>query len=80
MMVSVDGYFGGLEREIDWHNVDTEFGEYAIDLLGIVEMLLFGRVSYELMASCWPSPSAMTNDPIVAERMNNLPKTVFSRT
>jgi len=34
--------------------------------------LLFGRVTYELMAGFWPTPDAMKNDPIVAERMNNL--------
>jgi dihydrofolate reductase len=32
------------------------------------------------MASYWPTPQAMQNDPVVAERMNNLPKVVFSRT
>jgi len=32
------------------------------------------------MLSYWPTPLAMKNDPIVAERMNNLPKVVFSRT
>jgi dihydrofolate reductase len=32
------------------------------------------------MAGYWPTPYAIKNDPIVAERMNNLPKVVFSRT
>jgi dihydrofolate reductase len=41
---------------------------------------LFGRITYELMASYWPPPDAIKNDPIVAEGMNNLPKVVFSRT
>ena len=41
---------------------------------------MFGRITYELMTSYWPTPYAMKNDPIVAERMNNLPKVVFSRT
>jgi dihydrofolate reductase len=45
-----------------------------------VDMLLFGRVTYQLMASYWPTPAARTDDPIVAERMNNLPKIVVSRT
>jgi dihydrofolate reductase len=42
--------------------------------------LLFGRVTYELMASFWPTPLAAEYDPVVAESMNNLPKVVFSRT
>jgi dihydrofolate reductase len=41
--------------------------------------LLFGRVTYELMASYWPTPAAQSN-PIIAERMNSLPKVVFSKT
>lgn len=79
-LVTLDGYFEGLNRDISWHNVDAEFNEYAIDMLNSVDTLLFGRVTYELMASYWPTPDAIKNDPIVAERMNNLPKIVFSRT
>ena len=41
---------------------------------------MFGRITYALMASYWPTPLAIKNDPVVAERMNNLPKVVFSRT
>ena len=80
MMVSLDGYFEGPNKEIDWHVVDAEFNEYAVDLLNSADALLFGRVTYELMASYWPSPSATTDDPIIADKMNNLPKVVFSRT
>jgi dihydrofolate reductase len=80
MMVALDGFFEGPNKEIDWHNVDEEFNEYAIDLLNSVDILLFGRVTYELMASYWPTPSATTNDPIFAEKMNSLPKIVFSTT
>jgi dihydrofolate reductase len=79
-LVTLDGYFEGLNREIDWHNVDAEFNEYAIDMLNSADTLLFGRVTYELMANYWPTPDAIKNDPIVAEKMNTLPKIVFSRT
>ncbi len=41
---------------------------------------MFGRITYELMASYWPTPSAIKNDPIVAEGMNRMPKVVFSST
>jgi dihydrofolate reductase len=43
-------------------------------------VLVFGRITYELMQSYWPTPEALKNDPVVAERMNSLPKVVFSRT
>ena len=45
-----------------------------------MDTLLFGRVTYQLMASYWPSATAATNDPIVADKMNNLSKIVFSKT
>src|SRR5512134_370781 len=79
-LMSLDGYFEGPNRDISWHNVDAEFDEYAVEMLNSVDVLLFGRVTYELMAGFWPTPDAMKNDPIVAERMNNVPKIVFSRT
>jgi dihydrofolate reductase len=78
-MVTLDGFFAGPNGEIDWHVVDEEFNEFDIDQLNHVDTLLFGRVTYEMMASYWPTPAATENDPIVAERMNNLPKIVFSR-
>jgi dihydrofolate reductase len=44
------------------------------------DTLLFGRATYELMASYWPTPFALNNDPVVAEAMNSADKIVFSRT
>jgi dihydrofolate reductase len=79
-LVTLDGYVDRPSREIGWHNVDAEFNNYAIDMLNSVDTLIFGRVTYELMASYWPTPDAIKNDPIVAEKMNTLPKIVFSRT
>ncbi len=48
MMISLDGYYEGPSRELDWHHVDDEFNGYAIELLNSVDVLLFGRVTYEL--------------------------------
>jgi dihydrofolate reductase len=80
MMVSLDGFFEGLDRDISWHTVDEEFNAYAVELLDSVDLLLFGRVTYELMAGYWPLPETVKNDPLVAARMNNLNKIVFSKT
>ena len=80
-MVSVDGFFAGVDGDISWHNVDGEFNEFAIKQLEEeAETLLFGHTTYDLMASYWPSQQAMQNDPIVARLMNNTDKIVFSRT
>lgn len=79
-LVTLDGYFSGEGGDISWHNVDAEFQEYAEKNSNSGNTLLFGRVTYELMAGYWPSPEALKNDPIVAQAMNSSPKIVFSRT
>ncbi len=79
-MVTLDGFFEGPNRDIDWHKVDEEFNEFAVEQTSAVGALLFGRVTYELMASYWPTAAAMESDPQVAALMNSLPKVVFSRT
>ena len=79
-LMTVDGYFEGPGREIDWHNVDAEFNEYAIKMLDSADFLIFGRVTYELMAGYWPTEEALQDDPIVAEKMNSKSKIVLSKT
>jgi dihydrofolate reductase len=78
-MVSIDGYFEGPGKDISWHNVDEEFNDYAIGQLNSASALIFGRKTYELMESYWPTPSALQDDPVVAGLMNSLPKIVFSK-
>ena len=80
MLTSLDGYFEGPDRDINWHNVDEEFNEFAIRQTGEFGALLFGRVTYELMAGYWPTEAAKRDDPEIAGLMNSLPKVVFSRT
>lgn len=79
-MVTLDGLFAGPNGEIDWFSWNEEMARYAIDLISTVDTLLFGRVTYELMASYWPSASPPTEDPVIIDKMNNLPKIVFSKT
>jgi dihydrofolate reductase len=80
MVVTLDGYYEGPNGEFDWPNVDEEFYEFSISQLDDIDTLLFGRVTYEGMASYWPTPAALDSDPAVAERMNSIPKIVFSTT
>lgn len=79
-MMSLDGFFEGAGHTIDWHNVDAEFNEFAENQLNSVDTILFGRKTYELMASYWTSSEALTTDPIIANQMNSKPKIVFSKT
>lgn len=78
MSISLDGYFEGPNHEIDWHLVDDEFNDYAVETLRATEVLIMGRRTYELMAGYWPT--AKDNNPVVTEKLNGLPKLVFSRT
>jgi dihydrofolate reductase len=79
-MVSLDGFFGGPNGDIDWHVVDEDFNDFAIAQLNELDVLLFGRVTYQLMASYWPTDAALQDDPEVANKMNTLSKVVFSNT
>ncbi len=79
-LISLDGFFEGPNKELDWHNVDAEFNEFAIQQLDSIDLLLFGRITYELMAKFWPSEEAVKGDPEVANRMNSMQKVVFSKT
>jgi dihydrofolate reductase len=79
-LTSLDGYYEGPNREIDWHNIDAEFNDFAFSFLNTVDTLIFGRVTYELMARYWPTPEALKHDQVVAEKMNSLSKIVFSKT
>jgi len=79
-LMTLDGYIAGKGGDISWHNVDEEFQELANAASNSGNTLLFGRVTYELMASFWPTTEAIRTDPIVAKGMNRSEKIVFSRT
>jgi dihydrofolate reductase len=79
--VSLDGYFVDKKGDMSWaHQRDAEWNEFVSGNAKGGGVLLFGRVTYELMASYWPTPLAAQNSPRVAEHMNRLQKVVFSRT
>ena len=79
-MITLDGFFEGPQQSIDWHNVDAEFNDFAEEQLNTFDMIVFGRVTYEGMASFWPTPFAIETDPVIAAKMNAFPKIVISRT
>jgi len=81
--VSLDGYFSGENGDIQWAHAaqpDNEFGAFVEENARGGGELLMGRKTYDLMVKYWPTADARQSDPVVAERMNNLPKVVFSRT
>jgi len=79
--ISLDGCFEGpVKGDISWHKHDEEGRAFSAEKLGQGNMLLFGRVTYDIMSSYWPSEAALRSDSIEAERMNRAEKIVFSRT
>jgi dihydrofolate reductase len=81
MMVSLDGFYEGKNGDISWHNAgNTEFNQFAVQQTSAADLLLFGRKTYELMVSYWPTDAAKRDDSIVAGLMNNLSKIVVSKT
>jgi len=83
MHISVDGYYCDARGDMRFAHKppdDHEWNEFVAGNSGSESVLLFGRVTYDMMASWWPSPMAAQAMPEVAARMNALPKVVFSRT
>jgi dihydrofolate reductase len=77
-LVTLDGFFEGPKSwDIDFH--DTVWGEelerFSIEQSRSIGALLFGRVTYEGMASYWSTQKGE-----IADFMNSVPKVVFSRT
>ena len=79
--VTLDGYFTDSHSDMSWaHKNDPEWNSFTAENASGGGVLLFGRITYDLMASFWPTKQALEMMPTVAEQMNNLPKVVFSRT
>ena len=81
--ISLDGFFTDKNGELKWtynSTKDEEWDAFVVSNASGGGMLLFGRITYDLMASYWPTSPAMKNFPVVAERMNQAQKIVFSRT
>jgi dihydrofolate reductase len=81
--VTLDGYFVSATGDFKWAshgNDDPEFSAFVAENASGGGQLLFGRKTYELMASYWPTAIADQHNPAVAKGMNSAPKVVFSRT
>jgi dihydrofolate reductase len=82
--ITLDGYIEGPNRELDWVIADDELHDFYSQLLKNADMILYGRVTYELMVSYWPT--ALDNSSIpesmirFANTLNPMHKVVFSKT
>ena len=81
--ISVDGYFTDANGDMSWAHVGREDAEYADWVSANASTggdLLFGRKTYEMMESFWPTPMAAQQMPAVAKGMNAARKYVASNT
>ena len=68
--VTLDGYFAGENGDLSWAHAresqDAEWKAFVAENARGGGVLVFGRITYEMMASYWPTSAALKNDPIVA--------------
>jgi dihydrofolate reductase len=83
LVVSLDGYYCDLHGDMSFAHKppdDAEWYEFVGGNAKSEDTLLFGRVTYDMMAAWWPTPTAAQMMPEIAAGMNSKPKVVFSRT
>ena len=78
--VTLNGFFEGPNHDISWHKHGGEENKYSDDSLQAGNILLFGRRTYEMMYSFWPTEMAAEQFPETAKGMNRSEKIVFSNT
>ena len=82
--ISLDGFFEGPNKEIDWHMVNDEFLAHVDEVLKPAGGFLSGRVTYEMMAGFWPTadadPASTPHVKEFAPIWRDMPKVVYSRT
>ena len=83
MHSSLDGFAAGLNGEMDWIHVDSEIFDYAGDQTDRADIALYGRITYEMMDSYWPTagdaPDASEHDKKHSAWYNSVLKVVISK-
>jgi dihydrofolate reductase len=77
--LTLNGFFKAEQEDISWHTHGGEEEQYSVESLQGDGILLFGRKTYDMMASFWPTPVAAERFPEVAAGMNRAEKIAFSR-
>ncbi|MET9489885.1 dihydrofolate reductase family protein [Nocardia sp. NPDC006630] len=83
MQMSLDGFAEGADERVHWPVVDEELYSSMLDELRAAEAFLYGRKTYEIMSSFWPTADG---DPAISQFYIDFagcwkakPKVVFSR-
>lgn len=84
MHTSLDGFVAGPKGEMNWISVDDEIFDFVPTLTDKADTALYGRVTYEMMQSYWPTagdaPDASKHAKEHAVWYKNVSKIVLSKT
>jgi dihydrofolate reductase len=84
MHTTLDGFVAGANGEMDWIKVDDEMFDLAGKQTDLADTALYGRVTYEMMNSYWPTagdqPNASKHDIEHSGWYNQALKVVLSKT
>ncbi len=84
MHTSLDGFVAGPNREMDWINIDDAMFDFVATMTNQADTALYGRVTYEMMQSYWPTagekPNASKHDKEHSAWYNKVLKVVLSKT
>lgn len=81
--VSIDGFAAGPNNNTDFIPASTQgdlkFGRAQLALMDTIEVMILGRVTYEMFSGFWPT---VTHGPEkeFADKFNRVPKVIFSKT
>ena len=81
---SLDGFVAGLNGELDWITLDDAMFDFVGTMTEQADTALYGRVTYEMMQSYWPTageqPNATKHDKDHSAWYNKVSKVVLSTT
>ena len=84
MHISLDGFVAGPNGEMDWIKVDDEIFDHVGKRIGEGDTALYGRVTYQMMESYWPTaadkPNASKHDIDHSKWYSKVHKIVLSKT
>jgi len=84
MHLSLDGFVAGPNGEMDWIKIDDEIFDHVGKRISEGDTALYGRVTYQLMESYWPTaadkPNATQHDIEHSKWYSKVHKVVLSKT
>lgn len=84
MHTSLDGFVAGPKGELNWVSINEELFDFVATMTAQADTALYGRVTYEMMQSYWPTagqqPNASKHDKEHSVWYKNVSKVVLSKT